>query len=131
MARRPSDQPTEGELELLRILWDRGPSELGALSSAIRETRPVATTTVATMLKIMLGKGLVSRARKDRVFVWSACVTRGAAQKKLLANLIDRAFNGSAQLLVARLLSDKQLSAKDRREILAMLAGSKPRSPGD
>ena len=131
MARRPSNQPTDGELELLRVLWDRGPCELGVLCGAVREARQVATTTVATMLKIMLGKGLVKRVRGERGLVWSASVSRQVTQKKLLAGLIDRAFDGSARMLVARLLSDRKLSADDRRQIVAMLEEARPKSSGE
>ena len=61
MARPPSAQPTEGELEILKVLWEQGPSGLSAVCAGLRKGRPVATTTVATMLKLMQEKGLVDR----------------------------------------------------------------------
>ena len=61
MARPPSTHPTDGELELLQILWQAGPSSLGRICTALRLRRPIATTTVATMLKVMLDKGLIRR----------------------------------------------------------------------
>lgn len=133
MARRPSSQPTEGELELLNLSWDHGPAPLGTLCAAVRQSRPVATTTVATMLKIMLDKGLVKRTQSAGGFLWSAAVSRQATQQKLLSGLVERAFDGSARLLVARLLADNKLSAADRKEIVAMLkagpAGKKEGRP--
>ena len=61
MARPPSQHPTDGELEILRTLWDRGPSSLSEICESLREGREVATTTVATMLRVMVDKGLVKR----------------------------------------------------------------------
>jgi predicted transcriptional regulator len=60
MPRPPSTHPTDGELEILRVLWDRGPLALSELCEALRRERDVATTTVATMLRIMLDKRLVA-----------------------------------------------------------------------
>lgn len=129
MARTPSSQPTDGELEILRILWDTGPVELGRLCERLRAGRPVATTTVATMLKVMLQKGLVERKPGARGFVWSAKVSREAAADRLLTRLLDRLFDGSAQSLVAHLLGEGKLSAKDRRQILEMLEAGPERKP--
>ena len=61
MARPPSKQPTDGELEILKILWDLGPAGLGQIHAVLHERRGVAITTVATMLKMMLAKELVER----------------------------------------------------------------------
>lgn len=125
MARRPSTEPTEGELELLKRIWELEPVDLGALCSAVRQTRPVATTTIATMLKVMLEKGLVARAESRRGYLWSSSVSREKTQQKLLAGLVDRAFDGSAGLLIARLLDDRRLKDEDREEIRRLLRESK------
>ena len=61
MARPPSKEPTDGELEILKVLWEIGPAGLGQIHGALEQRREVATTTVATMLKLMLGKKLVKR----------------------------------------------------------------------
>ncbi len=121
MARPKSTQPTDGELELLKLLWEAGPCELGRICTDLRRARPVATTTVATMLNVMLEKGIVKRARSPRGYLWSARVGREATTGQLVAKFIDRAFDGSAQLLVAHLVESKKLSVKERREILALL----------
>ncbi|HEV3006516.1 MAG TPA: BlaI/MecI/CopY family transcriptional regulator [Pirellulales bacterium] len=121
MARPKSTQPTDGELELLKLLWEAGPCELGQLCAELRRQRPVATTTVATMLKVMLGKGLIKRTRTSRGYLWSAKVSRAATTRKLVEKLLDRAFDGSAQLLVAHLVESRTLSKNDREQILALL----------
>jgi BlaI family transcriptional regulator, penicillinase repressor len=124
MPRPPNTQPTDGELEILKLLWSAGPSELGRIASALNQERKVATTTVATMLKVMLDKGLVKRKRGEGAYQWSAKVSREAAEAGLTGKLVDRLFDGSARRLVAHLIEEGQLSATDRREIQQLLAKS-------
>jgi BlaI family penicillinase repressor len=121
MARPSNSQPTDGELEILQALWEEGPAELGTVCAALRRHRPVATTTVATMLKVMLAKKLVKRSSGERAYLWSARVSRQAAASGLLGKLLDRLFHGSAGRLVAHLLEDGQLSDRDRAEIRRLL----------
>lgn len=121
MARPLSPHPTDGELEILNILWERGPSPLGEICAALREIRPVATTTVATMLKLMLDKQLVKKAEGEKGYVWSARLTRNSAKKSFVRKLLDRAFDGSAQHLVAHLFEAGHLSEADREEIRKLL----------
>lgn len=121
MARPPSKQPTDGELQILNILWDSGPAPLGKVCGALRRQRDVAKTTVATMLKVMLEKGLVKRAEGPRGYLWSAKVSRKTATSGMLRKLLDGVFEGSARRMVAHLLEEGKLSAKDREEIQRML----------
>jgi predicted transcriptional regulator len=121
MARPRNAQPTDGELEILKLLWDAGPSALGHICFLLRRQREVATTTVATMLTVMLAKGLVTRARGPRGYLWSAKVGRQMTTGKLVDRLIERAFDGSAHLLVAHLVESKRLSAEERSHVLALL----------
>ena len=126
MARSASNQPTEGELEILKLLWDSEPQELGQICAALRDQRPVATTTVATMLKVMMNKGLAKRTKGKRGWVWTAKVSREANTGNMLTKLIDRVFDGSAQLLVTQLLEQGKLSDEDRRQIRALLERKGP-----
>ena len=129
MARPSSTQPTEGELEILRHLWDAGrPLELGTLCSLLRHDKEVATTTVATMLKVMLDKGLVKRAKGPKAWLWSAKATRSATAGQMLTRLVDKVFDGSAQQLVSQLLDSGKLSDEDRRQIVAMLKSQDKRT---
>lgn len=125
MARPLSAQPTDGELEILKILWDSGPAEFGSICASLRRGRPVAATTVATMLKVMLHKGLVKRTQGSRGYIWSAKVSQKAATAGLLRKLLDRVFDGSAQRLVAHLLEEGKLSSHDWQEIRRMLEKEK------
>lgn len=130
MARPKSTQPTDGELELLKILWETGPTELGRICTELRRQRPVATTTVATMLTVMLAKGLVKRASGTGDYLWSAKVGREATNGKLVDKLLERVFDGSAQLLVAHLVESQKLSDADRKEVLALLKRGAAKSQG-
>jgi BlaI family transcriptional regulator, penicillinase repressor len=131
VARPTSTQPTDGELEILKVLWPSGPVPLGQVCAALRGLRPVATTTVATMLQVMRGKGLVKRTRGPRGFLWSAEVSQEAAASRLLGKVLDHVFDGSAQRLVAHLLDEGKLSARDRQEIRRLLETSDRRKPPD
>jgi BlaI family transcriptional regulator, penicillinase repressor len=125
MSRRASSEPTAGELEILQVLWDAGPLSLSQLCARIRGKRPVATTTIATMLKIMLQKGLVGRDRGPRGPFWSAKISHMSTATKMLSGLVDRLFNGSAQLLVAHLIDQGRLTAGQRRQILEIIRDAK------
>jgi BlaI family transcriptional regulator, penicillinase repressor len=127
MARPASQQPTDGELEILKVLWDSGPTELGHICAAIRQERPVATTTVATMLAVMMEKGLVTREQGTRGYLWSAKISQKATAKRVVRKLLDRVFDGSARQLVSHLLADNRLSEEDRKEILRLLEADRTR----
>src|SRR3954463_2430181 len=96
MPRPPSPHPTDGELEILRVLWEHGASPLGTICESLRREREVATTTVATMLRVMLDKGLVRRKLPARGQQWSPAITQTAAAKSMVGKLVDGVFDGSA-----------------------------------
>ena len=121
MARPASIHPTDGELEILRVLWSRGPALLGDICDALREQRDVATTTVATMLGVMLDKGLVRRKRSGRGHQWSAAVTHDAAAQTMVGKLVDGVFDGSAQRLVAHLVEGGKLTSGELAELRVLL----------
>ncbi len=130
MPRPPSREPTDGELEILRVLWDRGPAELGVVCAALRESRRVATTTVATMLKIMLEKALVERTQGARGYQWAARVTERVARRRLIDKLLGSAFDGSRRGLLAHLVEDGNLSLEDWETIRVLIEDSQPDPEG-
>jgi predicted transcriptional regulator len=126
MPRPPSQHPTDGELEILRVLWDRGPSVLGEICEALRREREVATTTVATMLRLMLDKGLVRRKSVDakngrRGQQWSAAVTQTATARSLVGKLVEGVFDGSAGRLAVHLVEAGQLSPTELAELRKLI----------
>jgi predicted transcriptional regulator len=125
MPRPPSTHPTDGELEILRVLWDRGPLALSDVCETLRRQREVATTTVATMLRVMLDKRLVKRKRATRGHQWSAAVSQAAAAKSMVGKLVDGIFDGSAQRLVAHLVEAGQLSTKELAELRDLIDSNK------
>ena len=127
MARPPNTHPTDGELELLQVLWQAGPCSLGQICTALRLRRPIATTTVATILKTMLGKKLVVRKNTPQGYLWSAKTTRQNAATGLVRKLVDLVFDGSAHRLVAHLLESHQLSDREREELRRLIdTGARP-----
>ena len=106
------------------MLWDHGPASLGHICTSLRQQRDVATTTVATMLKVMLEKSLVKRDDGPRGYLWTATVTRRAATSGLVGKLVERVFDGSAHRLVAHLVESGQLT-RDELEELRKLAGDR------
>ena len=128
MARPASQHPTDGELEILRVLWQRGPSSLSEVCEALRREREVATTTVATMLRVMLDKGLVRRKRAARRHQWSAAVTQAAAARSMVGKLVDGIFDGSASRLVAHLVERGKFSPGELAELRKVLDSHRPKS---
>lgn len=124
MPRPPSPHPTDGELEILRVLWEHGNTTLGAICESLRREREVATTTVATMLKVMLDKGLVRRKAATRGQQWSAAITQNAAAKSMVGKLVDGVFDGSAGRLAAHLVEGGQLSAEELTDLRKLIETS-------
>lgn len=117
MARPASVHPTDGELEILRVLWANGPTALSIVCETLRQQREVATTTIATMLKVMSEKGLVRRQGSGRGAQWAAAVTQKKTAKKMVGKLVDHVFDGSADLLAAHLIEGGQLSPQQLAEL--------------
>jgi predicted transcriptional regulator len=112
-------QPTPAELDLLRVLWQRGPSTVRDLHAAIN--REVGYTTVLKLLQIMTEKGLVTRDATSRSHVYVAAVSEDATKRRLLADLLDRAFGGSRLDLVMQALSTTPTTTEELRQIRALL----------
>ena len=128
MARPPSKHPTDGELEILRILWANKEQTLTDICTAMRGQREVATTTVATMLRVMLDKGLVKRkSAGHRGYRWSAAVTQQKTAKSMVGKLVDNVFDGSAGRLVAHLVEADQLSEAELTELRKLVDAQRAR----
>ena len=121
MARTANLHPTDGELEILRVLWQNGPTSLSTLCEALRQEREVATTTVATMLRVMREKELVKRQGSGRGALWAAAVTQKKTARGMVNKLVNHVFDGSADLLAAHLVEGGQLSAAQLRELKKLI----------
>ncbi|MHC4207063.1 MAG: BlaI/MecI/CopY family transcriptional regulator [Planctomycetota bacterium] len=121
MARRKTQRPTDRELTILRILWDKGPSTVRDVNEAMNEDENTGYTTTLKLMQIMVEKGLVFRDDSQFKHVYRPALTEEKAQKQLVGDLLDRAFSGSAEKLVMRALSAKKVSAKELTSIRKML----------
>ena len=118
---KPRLRPTDAELEILRVLWQRGPSTVRQVHDEVSPRRKTGYTTVLKLLQIMAEKGLVERDESQRSHVYSAARGEEETQGQLVGDLMDKAFGGSAAKLVLRALSDQPASAEELAEIRRML----------
>jgi predicted transcriptional regulator len=114
-------RPTPAELSILRVLWRQGPSTVREVHATLEHERATGYTTVLKLLQIMTEKGLVRRDEAARAHVYTAAVAEEQTQKRLVRDLLDRAFGGSAATLVMHALSARKASADERARIRALL----------
>jgi BlaI family transcriptional regulator, penicillinase repressor len=114
-------RPTEAELELLRILWDRQPATVRDIFEALSEEKSSGYTTVLKLLQIMTTKGLVERDEANRAHVYRAAISQEAMQNKLLKDLSVRLFSGSAAQLALHALALEPAGSAELDEIRALL----------
>lgn len=114
-------QPTDAELEILRVLWNHGPATVREVHTVLQESRATGYTTVLKLLQIMHEKGLVRRDESSRAHVYESAVSRTATENGLIDTLIDKAFEGSASRLVLRALAAGQATPEELAEIRALI----------
>jgi|KBSMisStandDraft_5_1062788.scaffolds.fasta_scaffold14733_3 predicted transcriptional regulator len=123
-------RPTEAELELLRILWEKEPATVREIYDALNQERPSGYTTVLKMLQIMTAKGLVVRDEANRAHVYRAAIGQDAMQSKILRDLSVRLFSGSAAQLALHALAMEPANDIELDEIRALLARKRPTEIG-
>ena len=118
-------QPTPAELSILRVLWRRGKSTVRDVQEELNRGRPKASptgyTTVLKLMQIMTDKGLVRRDESQRTHVYEAAASEEHTQGRLVRDLLDRAFGGSAQKLVLQALSARKATPQEIAEIRSLL----------
>jgi BlaI family penicillinase repressor len=122
--RRGTPKPTESELELLGILWERGPVTVRELFEAVNVGRPVVYTGVLKLLQIMTEKGLVERDERERAHLYRAAVSQADTERRFLRELSERFFAGSAAQLALRALQIEKASDEEL-EAIRQLVGIK------
>ena len=121
-------RPTPSELEILGVLWERGPSTVREVRQALDARRPTGYTTVLKLLQIMTEKGLVRRDERERAHRYTPRLPRERTEQQIVGDLLDRAFGGSSSRLVLRALSSRKATPEelDRiRELLDEIEGKK------
>jgi len=111
--------PTDAELNILRVLWADGPSTVREVMQALDAEQ--GYTTVLKHLQIMLDKGLVTRDESGRAHVYAPATEEATTQRRLVEDLLDRAFSGSAETLVMRALSSEVVTREELDDIRALL----------
>ena len=118
---RQPPRPTPAELEILKVLWERGPSTVREVQEALERRRPTGYTTVLKFLQIMTEKKLVARDEAARSHVFSARLAEHQTQRQLVGDLLERAFGGSALKLVMHALSSRKASREELARIRELL----------
>lgn len=114
-------RPTDAELEILKVLWRRGPSTVREVFETLGESKTTGYTTVLKTMQIMAEKGLVVRDESERAHRYEPAAPEDETQRRLVGDLLRKAFDGSAKNLVLQALSTERASASELDEIRRLL----------
>jgi predicted transcriptional regulator len=121
MRRTSPQRPTSSELEILRVLWQRGPSTVREVYEVLSEHKPVGYTTVLKLLQIMAAKGSVRRNEEQRAHVYEALQPAEKTKRQLAGDVLQRVFGGSASDLMLHALAGQRTSRKELEELRRVL----------
>lgn len=129
MARPASPTVTEAERAILEVLWTAGEASVREVTDALSASKPVAYTTVLTMLGILLKKSLVEFRREGRAFIYRAAISRDEVRTQALGNLLRQFFDDSPEVLALHLVQNHEIDEADldrlRAKVAAARSGSK------
>ncbi len=114
-------RPTDAELEILKVLWRRGPCTVREVFDSLSESKQTGYTTVLKLMQIMAEKGLVRRDESERAHRYEAALAEEETQRQLVGDLLRRVFDGSAKRLVMQALSSERAGAAELEEISRLL----------
>jgi BlaI family penicillinase repressor len=121
MKQELKSQPTPSELEILHVLWTRGPSTVREIHDVLSESKDLGYTSALKLLQIMTTKGLVTRTEEQRAHVYSATQPAEATKQQFASDVLQRVFRGSASQLMQHVLSGKRGSKEEIDEIRRLL----------
>lgn len=121
MAKSRKNQPTEVELQMLRILWDLGPSPVREIHARLNAVKGTNYSTTVKMLSVMLEKGLVKRDEKLSPHIYRSAITREATGKRMLSDLIEKVYDGAAMSLVLQALASTAATQDELDEVRQLL----------
>src|SRR5687768_7736064 len=121
MPRPPSTQPTEVELQILRLLWELGPSPVRDIHARMNAEKGTNYSTTVKMLSVMLEKGLVTRDEDATPHIYRPSLSRRKAGKRMLSDLIEKVYDGSAMSLVLQALSSTVATKEELDEVRRLL----------
>jgi predicted transcriptional regulator len=114
-------KPTTAELEILRVLWERGPSTVREVYEALKEGKDLGYTTVLKLMQIMTVKGLLRRDEQQRAHVYEAQQPAEKTKRQFAADVLQRVFDGSARELMLHALASQRASKKEIEELRSLL----------
>ncbi len=121
MATETLQKPTASELQILRVLWARGPSTVREVHEALSEEKSLGYTTVLKLMQIMTAKRLVRRNEDQRAHVYEACQPATETKRQLVGDVLQRVFEGSASELMIHALEGRRTSKKELEELRRLL----------
>ena len=130
MVRKNADPLTPLELEIMKVLWEAGPSAVQAVQEALAPGRTLAYNTVQTMLNVLHRKGKVRRELAGRAYIYEPVVSRSQAARQALGDLVSRMFEGSAESLVLSLVETRQLTSEKLAELSALVEANEEEGHG-
>jgi len=110
-------RPTDSELEILNILWEKGPSTVREVHEILEKSKDAGYTTTLKLMQIMHEKGLLNRDTTNKTHVYTATISQENTQEQLVKRMIDNVFNGSATQLVMQALGNHKANAKELEQI--------------
>lgn len=113
------------QLRIMKILWDQGSASAGDVRKTLAPEKDLAYTTVATMLRKMEDKGLVTHATQDRTYIYTPLVKEDSVSKSLAGELLDKLFEGNLAGMVSHLLTAKDVSQEELEELEALIQSKK------
>jgi predicted transcriptional regulator len=119
--RKEAYKPTEAELEILRCLWEEGPSTVRTVNDRLNKKRKVGYTTTLKIMQIMSEKGLVTRELDGRTHIYAAALSEMETQRRLVDRLLETAFGGSAKSMMMQLLGNHRSSKEELEEIRKLI----------
>lgn len=121
MATPSTRKPTSSELEILHVLWERGPCTVREVHQALQEKRPIGYTSVLKLMQIMTAKGMVQRNEEQRAHVYEAVQPAEKTKRELAMDVLQRVFDGSASELMMHALAGRKASKEEIEEMRRLL----------
>ena len=115
------NNPTPSELEILQVLWSRGPSTVREVHDALGRTKQIGYTSVLKLMQIMTAKGLVTRTENQRAHVYEAGEPAEKTKQQFATDMLQRVFQGSASELMMHALAGRRSSKEELKELRRML----------
>ncbi len=113
--------PTDQELEILKVIWQRGQASVREVYNDLLKQREIAYTTVLTMMGILERKGHLQKKRGERAYVYSPVESQDETQQRMVKEFVDRVFNGSAGPLLVHLVADSAISKEELAEVESLV----------